>query len=101
MASRRFFAGSVSKYTFWDLWLGIDNSRDNMYPGIVSESWLPFFAFSCFLCITVHGVVIKGETGNLICPNETVGQLSWIEELFYLIIETEKYTGFLLRELRV
>lgn len=61
-----------------------------MYPAQY-QNFSYLFAFSWFLCITVHGVVIKGETGNLICPNETVGQLSWIEELFYLVIESDKY----------
>lgn len=46
-------------------------------------------------------MVIKGGRGNLIPSNEAGGQLSWIEELLYLVIAAEKCTGFLLRELRV
>lgn len=60
-----FFVRSVS-ILFGDLWLGIDSSRDNMYPRHNVRIFVTFVLYNWYLWATVPGVVIKGETANLL-----------------------------------
>lgn len=104
---------SVWIYWWWLKWkvyvyLQVSRSLGNGLTAL--ETWharhyhYQDYLFALFLVSLGHSPwsCRKGrDNKSVISPNETVGQLSWIEELFCQVIETGSYTGFLSRELKL